>query len=195
MQWHYPEGATPLDPDETAGLIPSHITTQAQLNEWEQNNILEAELWVAQRGWTTELILEQSFIQQLHKKMFDKTWRWAGNFRKTDKNIGVDWRVIALQLRNTLEDVHYQIKNQSYALDEIVARFHHRVVAIHPFANGNGRHARLLTDALLLSLQRPRFTWGRKSLVENSQTRRQYLNALRTADKHSYKELLDFVRN
>jgi len=94
MKWHYPEGATPLDPDESTGLIPNHITTQSQLNEWEQNNILEAELWVAQHVWTTELILEQSFMQQLHKKMFDNTWRWAGSFRKTDKSIGVDWRAI-----------------------------------------------------------------------------------------------------
>lgn len=194
MKWNSLVGATPLDPDEITGLIPRHITTHSQLNEWEQNNILEAELWVVQHAWPIDLILEQSFIQQLHKKMFDKTWRWAGNFRKTDKNIGIDWHIITIQLKNTLEDVRYQIQNQSYAVDEIAARFHHRMVSIHSFANGNGRHARLLTDALLLSLKQSRFTWGRVNLVKNSQTRMQYIQALRAADKHNYEELLAFVK-
>lgn len=195
MKWHYPIGATPLDPDEAAGLIPGHVTTQGQLNEWEQNNIVEAELWVTQRIRSVETILDQLFVQQLHKKMLDKTWRWAGKFRKTDKNIGVDWRFIPTQLQTTLDDVRYQIEHQTYMIDEIAARFHHRMVVIHPFANGNGRHARLLTDALLLSLQKPRFSWGKIGLTESSQTRDQYIQALRAADKHDYGLLFAFVRS
>jgi Fic-DOC domain mobile mystery protein B len=195
MKWHYPDGATPLDPDEIAGLIPPHITTHAELNEWEQTNILEAELWITQRIRTVVTILDQRFVRQLHIKMLNKTWRWAGQFRKTDKNIGIDWQIIPTQLQTALDDALYQIEHQSYSFDEIAARFHHRMVHIHPFVNGNGRHARLMTDALLLALKQSRFTWGKEHLTETSQTRARYIEALRAADKHDYHLLLRFVRS
>jgi Fic-DOC domain mobile mystery protein B len=195
MKWHYPIGSTPLEPDEISGLIPIHITTQAQLNEWEQSNILEAELWITQHAKATDTILAQSFVQQLHKKMFNKTWKWAGQFRKSDKNIGVDWQIIPTQLQLLLDDVKYHIKHQTYSIDKMATRFHHRMVAIHPFANGNGRHARLITDTFLLSLHQPRFTWGKINLTEASQTRMDYIKSLRAADQHDYDPLRKFVRS
>ncbi len=172
------------------------------MNEWEQANILEAETWLnnfnfaadfgRQTAW--EEVLQTKFIQQVHRKMFDKTWRWAGKFRKSNKNIGVDWCIIHIQLKTLLDDVVYQVTNQSYEIDEIATRLHHRLVAIHPFPNGNGRHARCITDLFLKTCGQPKFSWGQSTLYENSLIRKRYIKALRTADQHNYSSLLAFVR-
>jgi Fic-DOC domain mobile mystery protein B len=193
MKFHYATGATPLDPDEVAGLIPGHISTQGELNEWEQTNILEGVQWAARQR--KRELLSEDFLRELHRRMFGKTWKWAGSFRQTDKNIGVDWRQISVQLRNLLEDVKVQIKLQSYLPDEIALRFHHRLVWIHLFANGNGRHARLAADLLAQKLGRPAFTWGGQSLVKANDARKSYLAALRAADVHVYAGLLVFARS
>jgi Fic-DOC domain mobile mystery protein B len=127
--------------------------------------------------------------------MFGKTWKWAGSFRQTDKNIGVDWREIPVALRNLLNDVKAQIEHQSYPHDEIVLRFHHRLVWVHLFANGNGRHARLVADHLIQKLGGSAFSWGSRSLVEVSEKRKLYLAALRAADSRNYQPLMAFARN
>ena len=193
MNFEYPPGATPLDPDEAQGLLPAHITTQGDLNIWEQTNILQGELWAAHQ-YKRELLDEQ-FIRELHRRMFDQTWRWAGTFRSSDKNIGVDWLQIAMQLRNLLDNTRYQADHQVFPADELAVRFHHQLVAIHPFPNGNGRHARLMADLLVQRLGRPRFSWGGASLVEANEVRRTYLEALRAADKHNIALLLAFARS
>lgn len=160
----YPPGATPLDLDEANGLIPQHITTQGQLNEWEQANILEAEKWIGRHRQLKQLdILTVDFIKKLHQIMFNKTWSWAGKFRQTNKNIGVDWVFVAVELKVLLDDINYQFKNNVYSVNELATRFHHRLVSIHPFSNGNGRHARMMTDIVLLSQDHPRFSWGKQS--------------------------------
>ena len=194
MKFVYPIGATPLDPDEINSLIPSHITTQNQLNEWEAANILEAETWLFNRTNHGNFIT-LDFIKLLHIKMFDQTWAWAGTFRKTERNIGVAPFYITTELNNLLEDVHHQIIKHSLPLDEIAYRFHHRLVAIHPFPNGNGRHARLMTDLLLVQTGQPRFTWGRQKLEMEGLVRKQYIDALRNADKQDYSALAKFVRS
>ncbi|GHU06751.1 cell division protein Fic [Betaproteobacteria bacterium] len=193
MKFHYTTGATPIDPDEAAGLIPGHITTQGELNEWEQTNILEGMQWAARQR--KGKLLSEEFLRELHRRMLGKTWKWAGQFRQSDKNIGVDWQQIPVHLRNLLEDVKVQIEFQSYPSDEIVLRFHHRLVWIHLFANGNGRHARLAADLLAQKLGRPAFTWGGQSLVEVNDRRKIYLAALRAADAHVYDDLLAFARS
>lgn len=187
-------GNTPLNPDEIEGLIPAHISTQAELNEWEQANIVEAELWLSNQPLKINELLHFDFIKKLHQKMFDKTWRWAGNFRKTNKNIGVDWHTISTQLQNLFDDINFQIANKTYIIDEIATRFHHRLVFIHPFANGNGRLSRLATDVLLISQSRPRFSWGISNSKNTENIRRQYINALKEADQHNYSLLLKLVR-
>ena len=188
----YPPGATPLDADERASLIPGHITNQRELNEWEQLNILQGEAWA---GKQRKEILSEAFVRQLHKQMFGDTWRWAGQFRKSDKNIGVDWLKISVELRKLLGDVAAQIEHTSYPPDEVAARFHHRLVAIHPFPNGNGRHARLMADLLAERLGQSRFTWGSRSLVDASATRQAYITALQAADTRNYTPLLVFARS
>lgn len=186
-------GATPLDPDETDGLIPSHISTQAQLNEWEEANILEARRWVFERRRGD--ILTEEFTREMHRRMFDKTWKWAGDFRRSDKNIGVDSGQIAIRLRQLLDDARYWIQHHTYPIDEIAARFHHRLVSIHPFANGNGRHARLMADILLVQTDAQPFTWGSKTLVTDGAERNTYVAALRAADAGDIKPLLQFARS
>lgn len=194
MKFVYPSGATPLDLDEINGLKPSHIMTQSQLNEWEAANILKAESWIFS-AFHHDDFLTIDFTKLLHLKMFDDTWKWAGKFRITERNIGVIPFKITSDLNDLLEDVQYQIIHSSYLIDEIAYRFHHRLVTIHPFPNGNGRHDRLMTDLLLIQAGQSRFTWGRQKLEAEGPVRKQYINALQDADKHDYDALANFVRS
>jgi Fic-DOC domain mobile mystery protein B len=188
----YAPGATPLDADELASLIPGHVITQGELNEWEQLNIVQGDTWARKQR---KEILDEGFLRRLHQQMFGQTWRWAGTFRKSDKNIGVDWLRIGVELKNLLDDVRYQVEHSSLPPDEIAVRFHHRLVAIHPFPNGNGRHARLMADLLAERLGRPRFTWGSASLVDANETRQRYIAALQAADARDIAPLLAFARS
>lgn len=189
----YAAGATPLDSDEAAGLIPSHIANHGQLNEWEMANILDGERWAFGRKHKDPI--ESAFICRLHKRMFGDTWRWAGKFRTTEKSIGIDPARIQPVLRDLCEDVKAQLEFKSYPLDEIAARFSHRLVAIHPFANGNGRLSRTAADLLLVQHGVARFTWGAGNLVADGEIRQRYLAALRAADARDYAPLLAFVRS
>ena len=188
----YPPGATPLDADELASLIPGHITTQGELNEWEQLNIVQGESWARKQR---KEIFNETFLRELHRQMFGETWKWAGEFRRSDKNIGVDWLKIGVELRKLLDDARYQIAHGSFAADEIAVRFHHRLVAIHPFPNGNGRHARLMADLLVERLGQKRFSWGRHNLVATGETRQAYIAALQAADDRNYAPLIAFARS
>jgi Fic-DOC domain mobile mystery protein B len=185
------DAATPLTPEEQEGLIPSYVTLRHELNEAEQANILEAGEWAFARKRD---VLDEKFLKSLHKRMFGRVWRWAGEFRLTERNIGVAPHRIGVDLRNLLDDCRYWIEHGTYPPDEIAARFHHRLVWIHPFPNGNGRHARLAADLLLAGLDQPRFSWGRVNLVDANETRRAYVAALRAADGHEIRPLLEFVR-
>ena len=176
------EAATPLSEEEQEGLIPSYITLRGELNEAEQANILEAQEWAAGRKRN---VLDERFLNNLHKRMFGNVWRWAGQYRRTGKNVGVDAYRIPLELRQLIDDCQYWIEHETYAPDEISARFHHRLVWIHPYPNGNGRHARLATDLLLRTLGREPFSWGSANLVDPGQTRAQYVAALRAADRNA----------
>lgn len=187
------DAATPLTPDEKQGLIPTHIALRHELNEAEQRGVLAAEQWAFGRKRKT--VLDERFLRTLHRRMFQDIWRWAGKYRTTPRNIGVEpWRIPA-DVQTLLDDARYWIDHGSYAPDEIAVRFHHRLVWIHPFPNGNGRHARLAADLLITTLGGNRFTWGRKSLVVPSETRKRYVAALRAADNHDLGPLLDFVRS
>lgn len=186
------DSSTPLTHEEREGLIPSYITLRSELNEAEQANILEADEWAFARKRD---VLDERFLTGLHKRMFGRVWRWAGQFRRTERNIGIDPLHIQVELRQLLDDCRYWIEHETYPPDEIAARFHYRLVLTHPFPNGNGRHARLATDLLLVKLGQPRFTWGQVNLVDASETRKRYVAALRAADNHDIGPLLEFVRS
>lgn len=193
IDFGYPQGATPLDKNEIEGLIPTHITTRQELDRWEQENINEALAWVdAQKP---KEILNESFMRQLHKRMFGHVWKWAGTFRRSDKNIGVSWYMIPSELKNLCDDVRYWIDHETFSADEMAARFHHRLVKIHLFPNGNGRHARLMADLLLHHVGRPPFSWGSANLAATGDDRKRYIESLVAADQGDYAPLLDFVRS
>lgn len=191
MNFNYPPGSTPLESDELADLIPKHITTQEELNNWEQQNILLARQWaIAQKE-----ILTISFIQELHKKMFNNTWKWAGKFRTGPKSLGVNWYLISSELKKLCDDVNHQLELETFSKDEIAIRFHHRLVWIHSFPNGNGRHARLIADLFVMRLGRPVFNWGmNQNLYVFNAARRHYIDALQCADRGDYSKLITFAR-
>ena len=191
----YSTGATLLNDEERDGLIPDYITTHGELNELEQKNIQDAIIWLQNKRATK--VLDQGFVYELHKKMFNDVWRWAGKIRTSGKNIGIDWHQISTQLKLLIDDTNFWIENRTYPWDEIGVRFHHRLVQIHIFPNGNGRHARLMTELLLESNGQKPFTWGmgsNPSLFENER-RKEYISALKTADHGSFKLLIKFVRS
>ncbi|MEJ0040342.1 MAG: mobile mystery protein B [Gammaproteobacteria bacterium] len=186
------DSSTPLSPEEREGLIPSYITLRGELNEAEQANILEADAWASSRKRN---VLDQRFLNTLHQRMYRNVWRWAGAYRKSQKNIGVEYYKIPTELRVLLDDCQYWLEHDTYPSDEIAARFHHKLVSIHCYPNGNGRHARLATDLLLISLERNRFSWGSTNLIDAGATRAAYVAALRAADNHDYGPLFAFVRS
>jgi Fic-DOC domain mobile mystery protein B len=187
-----PDGSTPLTEEERDGLMPSYITLRGELNEAEQANILEAEGWAFAHKRN---VLNQAFLNGLHKPMFGAVWNWAGKFRRSGKNIGVDPHRIAEDLQLLIDDCAYWKEHGTYEPDEIASRFHHRLVRVHPYANGNGRHARMAADLFLKSMDCQRFSWGGESIVDSDDTRANYIAALRAADGHDYEPLLEFVRS
>ena len=190
-----PEDATPLMPEEREGLKQSWITTRRDLNEAEQENIVKGAAWARRsRGLTMTKLLTVSFVKNLHKRMFGDVWKWAGSFRLTERNIGIEAYRIPEDLAATLGDVRYWGEHTTFPPDEIALRLHHRLVAIHPFPNGNGRHARLMADLLIERLGGQPFSWGGGKLADAGELRAQYIAALQAADNHTIEPLLAFAR-
>ena len=193
IKFEYPAGATPIDPDETKGLLLTHITTRGELDRWEQDNIVEALAWL-DRTKPAEILNEQ-FVKELHRRMFAHVWKWAGHFRQSDKNIGGPWHQVPASLKVLCGDARLWLELREESPDQIAVRFHHRLVSIHLFPNGNGRHARLMTDLLLENvLHCARFTWGGEDLSRVGNARLRYIAALHAADGLNYVPLLAFVR-
>ncbi len=193
MTFEEPEGATPLDLDEKQGLKFSHITTRRELDELEQANIEEGLVWVSRRRRGN--IFDDAFVRTLHTRLFGNVWSWAGEYRLTEKNIGIDPRLISIQLRMLLDDARYWAENEVYPPLEAAARFHHRMVQIHPFPNGNGRHARVASDILLEEIynQAPVAWASGFDLQADNKRRNAYITALRAADGGDFMLLLKFV--
>jgi Fic-DOC domain mobile mystery protein B len=189
------DGQTPLGEDEKEGLRITSASTRGELDEFEQQNIEKAVEWSLKTKFSRKEILSEEFVRILHRKMYSDVWKWAGEFRRTNKNIGVDKYDIGIALRHLLDDADFWIENITYPPDEIAVRFSHRIVSIHCFANGNGRHSRLLADIIASHLfDRPPFTWGGTNLVTKGNPREAYLAALRQADAGNIVPLVEFAR-
>lgn len=186
------EDATPLTSEERDGLIPTHVALPSELNELEQQNIADADRWAFSRKRN---ILDEAFLRGLHRRMFNRVWRWAGEYRTTERNLGVPPFRIQPDLRQTIGDGQYWISHQTYSPDELAARFHHRLVSVHPFPNGNGRWSRLAADLLIVRQGDLRFTWGRANLRAAGDVRREYIAALHAADHHDLTPLVRFARS
>jgi Fic-DOC domain mobile mystery protein B len=190
-------GNTPLTPDELAGLRPG-LTTKGELDQFERTNILDANRWAFNpRVLKREDPFVEPYLRRLHKRMFDQTWTWAGRYRKTDKNMGVPFHQIMSEIASLLGDTHYWMENEIFDIEEIAIRYHHRLVQIHPFPNGNGRHARLLADVIVVKNGREPFTWGRQELADVGLARAEYIRHLQAADVNNddVQSLLRFARS
>jgi Fic-DOC domain mobile mystery protein B len=193
MKIEYPPGATPLDIDDLADLIPS-VSTQQQLNEFEAQNILRGDQWARGNSRFRSDFPSVATLNQLHRQMLGDTWKWAGRYRLRNYNIGIDFGLIPEQVAALCGDVGYWM-DHGWQWPEIAVRFHHRLVQIHPYVNGNGRHSRLAADLLLDLNEQPRLGWGGGSLIEPSERRTEYIRALQEADKGSVERLLKFAQS
>jgi Fic-DOC domain mobile mystery protein B len=192
----YIDGQTPLDEEEKDGLLIPTIATRGELDEFEQQNIEQAVQWTLGRSLKPDVIFTEDFIRTVHKRMYADVWAWAGKFRKSNKNIGVDKWQIPSDLKYLLDDAKYWHENNTYPPDEIAVRFKHRIVTIHCFPNGNGRHSRLMADIIIEKIyKQPVFSWGAANLSSEGDIRTAYLKAVKTADKGDYSLLLAFARS
>lgn len=187
-----PDDETPLTPEERRDLIPAHIAFRAELNEAEQENIARGQDWALARRRD---VLTEKFIKDLHRQMLGDVWRWAGRFRTSERNLSIPCFEIPVALHQLLEDAKTWIEFSAYPPDEIAVRFHHRLVQIHPFPNGNGRHSRLMADLLIMRLGGERFTWGSASIQRAAEVRRRYIDGLKTADNNEFATLIEFARS
>lgn len=196
MDYEYIDGQTPLDEDEKQDLIPT-ILTRADLDRFEQENIIEARRWVMQKSvLARQDIFTDKFLLALHKRMFGQVWKWAGTYRRSNKNIGVDYYQIPTELHKLLGDTKYWLEHQTYEISDLAIIFHYRLVKIHLFPNGNGRHARLCADLICAKYGGEELTWGGKvDLVTASETRKAYINALIKADNGDYNPLIEFAKS
>jgi len=195
LEFKYIEGQSPLNEDEKEGLLIKTISTREELDEFEQANIQEAIEWSIKTKISREQLLSEDFILFIHKKMFDEVWEWAGTKRKTNKKIGVDKTQISIELQKLIDECNFWIDNKTFSPEEIAVRFSHRLVKIHLFPNGNGRHSRLVADLLISKVfNKPVFTWGHSDLSKNNSIRKEYLEAIHKADNDDYKPLMDFAR-
>ncbi len=191
-----PDDATPLEASEREALLQSWITHRHDLNEAEQENIVKGAAWARRRRIrVTADLLNDDFAKTLHKRMFGEVWKWAGTYRQTERNIGIDAYRIAAEVPALFSDVCYWAEHASYPPDEIAVWLHHRLVAIHPFPNGNGRHARLMADLLIERLGGQPFSWGGGSIADTGTLRARYVAALKAADDHDIDPLLEFARS
>ena len=188
------DGQTPLDPDEAAALLRPAVPTRGEFDIVEQENITRGIRWAFGRRRRPGEVLSEPFLRELHRRMFGNVWGWAGMYRTTARNVGVDAWLIQQTIGELLGDARYWIEHETFQPDELCVRFHHRLVAAHPFPNGNGRHARLAADVLAESLGRDRFEWGRGLPLNATGMRDQYITALRAADAGSIEGLIAFAR-
>lgn len=196
LEWEYTNGQTPIDENEKAGLLIETISTHNDLNEFEQQNIEEALHWVFGKKLKPKEVFTEKFIRNVHKRMFGKVWAWAGSYRKTDKNLGIDKVQIPLALKVLCDDALYWVANETFSPEEIAIRFKHRIVSIHCFSNGNGRHSRLMGDIIIENLfGSVPFSWGSNKISNGNNPRDAYLKAVKSADQGDYGPLLEFARS
>lgn len=195
LKFNFKSGQTPLNEEEREGLKIKSITTRQELDEFEQKNIEIAVEWSDRQPLSLNNLLSEKFVKQLHQKMLGQVWRWAGQFRLSDKSIGIDANLIPVALRQLLDDCRYWLDNKVFSEEEIAIRLSHGLVKIHPFVNGNGRHSRLMADIMMNHIfKRPLFSWGRLNLEEINSERSLYIKALQKADEGDFSALLLFAK-
>lgn len=196
LEIKYIVGQTSLSEEELEGLKIPSISTRGELDEFEQLNIQKAIEWTLRKKIKPEQLFSEKFVLDLHRKMYSDVWKWAGSFRNSEKNIGIISYKIGVELKQLLDDALYWCQNNTYANDEIAIRFKHRLVSIHCFPNGNGRHSRLMADLIMEKLFNENyFTWGNSNLIKTNELREKYIKSLKEADNQDYKPLIEFAKS
>ena len=196
LKIEYIDGQTPLNEEERDGLRIPSITTREELDEFEQLNIEKAIQWTFGKKLKTEQLFSEKYIKELHKRMYGEVWKWAGTFRTSEKNIGIKSYLIAIELKQLLDDAIFWKENNTYNSEELAIRFKHRLVSINCFANGNGRHSRLMADLIMGKLYNCEFfSWGSANLVKATETRSNYIKAVRKADNNDIEPLISFAKS
>jgi Fic-DOC domain mobile mystery protein B len=192
----YIDGQTPLNEEEQNGLLIPSITIREELDEFEQLNIEKAIQWTFGKKWKAEQLFSEKFVKDLHKRMYGEVWKWAGAFRESEKNLGIKSYLIPTELKVLLDDAIFWVQNDTYSPDELAIRFKHRLVSIHCFSNGNGRHSRLMADLIMEKLFNATFfSWGSSNLVKATETRKAYIKAVKMADKQDLQPLIVFAKS
>jgi Fic-DOC domain mobile mystery protein B len=192
----YIDGQTPLNEEEQNGLLIPSIATREELDEFEQLNIEKAIQWTFGKKWKAEQLFSEKFVKDLHKRMYGEVWKWAGAFRESEKNLGIKSYLIPTELKVLLDDAIFWVQNDTYSPDELAIRFKHRLVSIHCFSNGNGRHSRLMADLIMEKLFNTTFfSWGSSNLVKATDTRKAYIKAVKMADKQDLQPLIVFAKS
>jgi len=192
----YIDGQTPLNEEEQNGLLIPSITTREELDEFEQLNIEKAIQWTFGKKWKAEQLFTEKFVKDLHKRMYGEVWKWAGAFRESEKNLGIKSYLIPSELKVLFDDAIFWVQNDTYSPDELAIRFKHRLVSIHCFSNGNGRHSRLMADLIMEKLFNATFfSWGSSNLVKATETRKAYIKAVKMADKQDLQPLIVFAKS
>ena len=192
----YIDGQTPLNEEEQNGLLIPSITTREELDEFEQLNIEKAIQWTFGKKWKAEQLFTEKFVKDLHKRMYGEVWKWAGAFRESEKNLGIKSYLIPAELKVLLDDALFWVENDTYSPDELAIRFKHRLVSIHCFSNGNGRHSRLMADLIMEKLFNATFfSWGSSNLVKATETRKAYIKSVKMADKQDLQPLIVFAKS
>lgn len=195
LELNYIPNQTPISEEENEGLLIKTISTRSELDEFEQQNIESAVEWTLRQNFNSNKILTNNFMLEVHKRMFNRTWKWAGTIRKTNKNIGVEKFQITQELKKLFDDCKYWIENDTFLSDKIAIMFKHRLVSIHPFPNGNGRHSRLCADILISHVFKEKvFSWGALNLTKPGESRKLYLEAIHAADQGNIEPLIVFAR-
>jgi len=194
LAYHFEEGQTPISEEEKTGLKVKTFSLQRELDELELVNITKASLWLRKKKLSTTEVFSEAFLKQLHKRMFADVWRWAGIFRQSEKNIGVKWIMIDREVKVLCDDALFWVEHETFPPAEIALRFKHRLVSIHCFPNGNGRHSRIMADVVMEKVYNlPAFSWRAAGMVSATEERQQYIQALRAADRGELGELLAFA--
>lgn len=114
----------------------------------------------------------------------------AGQYRRTNVRIGgaVFIPPEAYQVAQAMDDWEHWLRTAARTWHPVqrAALAHHRLAAIHPFIDGNGRTARLIMNLLLLRD-------GYPPTVIRRANRKQYYQVLARADRGDDKPIVNFV--
>ena len=176
-------------------LSSSPEPSDEDINQAELVGIVGATDWAKRARLNPK---EVKFWQRLHEQMFGQVWDWAGEWRQHEPNIGVPPHDIHPKMKSLQDDLAVWLFDEcDMTALELIARFHHRLVYIHPFSNGNGRWGRLMTDVLAnRELGIPSITWaagGDDLRNRESKERKKYVAAVKAGDKGEIEPLMNYL--